>query len=262
MKFTKISTSQFFKTLEFVWSITLAQIKSRYRNTFAGFIWVVLNPMLTFVVQAIIFKNILKIELQNYYIFLMSGIIPWIFLTNSISMSTNVIISNRQVLMSFTVSPWIFVLAQVFDNFINFLAAYLFLIGIFTPSLLLSINFLISLIFVSVIFFCFVFFLCYILSVINVFFRDTQFVVSFAINLAYFVTPVFYPKSLLPLHLHYLIDLNIFYYAILPFQIIFNNANLTSLSMPIFHATLLTLLLFIVSQLMWKKLKYKLYDRI
>ena len=42
-------------------TLTIAELKSRYRNTFAGLLWVMINPLILFSVHALIFKHILKL---------------------------------------------------------------------------------------------------------------------------------------------------------------------------------------------------------
>ena len=98
---------------DLVYTITFAQLKSRYRKTVAGFLWVLLNPILTFCVQALIFKNVLKINIENYYLFLLAGIVPWIFITSSLSMTVSVFVANRPALMAFKIDPWIFLISQL-----------------------------------------------------------------------------------------------------------------------------------------------------
>jgi ABC-type polysaccharide/polyol phosphate export permease len=59
-------------------------MKFRYRKTFAGFIWVILNPIMMFVVQSLVFKRFLKIEIPDSFVFLLGGLLLWIFITQTI----------------------------------------------------------------------------------------------------------------------------------------------------------------------------------
>ena len=68
-------------------SLTLANMKARYRKTFAGFLWVILNPIILYSVQSVVFRKILKIELPDYSLFLLGGLLPWIFITSTLEMS-------------------------------------------------------------------------------------------------------------------------------------------------------------------------------
>ncbi|MDO9184041.1 MAG: ABC transporter permease [Bacteriovorax sp.] len=204
--------------LELIYTITIAQMKSRYRKTFAGFLWVILNPILTFWVQALIFKHVLKINIENYYLFLLAGVIPWVFITSSLTMTVGIFVSNRPTLMAFKIDPWVFLISQLLDNFINFVVSYLILILIVDKTVFLN-PWVIPLLMLTTFFLVvFAFFLSFLLATLNVFFRDTQFILSFVLGLAYFVTPIFYQKSLLPLNIQKLVDFNPLYIFIKPFQ--------------------------------------------
>ena len=75
-------------------SLTFANMKARYRKTLAGFIWVILNPIILYSVQSIVFRKILKIDVPDYSLFLMGGLLPWIFITNTLEMSIPYLYNN------------------------------------------------------------------------------------------------------------------------------------------------------------------------
>ena len=54
-------------------NLTVANMKSRYRKTFAGFLWVVMSPILIYGVQSLVFKHFLKIDIPDYSLFLLGG---------------------------------------------------------------------------------------------------------------------------------------------------------------------------------------------
>lgn len=192
-------------------------MKSHYRKTVAGFVWVVLNPILSFMIQSLIFKHILRIQITNYYLFLISGIIPWVFITNSLNVAVLSFVSNRSTLMAFKLPLWIFPLSHVIDSFTNFIVSYVILI-IFVGELQIFSFYQIPLFFLSsLILIAFVFVASFLLATLNVFMRDTQFILQFVLHLAYFVTPIFYPISLLPPNLQLIAKLNPLYIFIRPF---------------------------------------------
>lgn len=257
-----LSKAEIQQNYELVCSLTIAQMKSRYRKTFAGFVWVVLNPILTFGVQAIIFKHILKIQLENYFVYLMAGIVPWVFMMSSVTMTTTSLVTNRSTLMAFKVSPWVFLVSQILDNFINFLASYFVLIFFINPKMLLNPWLLPLFLLTTLLLVSFVFFLCFFLSALNVFFRDTQYIVQFVSTLAIFITPVFYPVHLLPENYQTAIGWNPFYIMLRPFQKLIWNNDLNAY----FHSMGIALLALIVmgaiSTLYWRRKRYDLFFRL
>lgn len=198
--------------------LTWASLKSRYRKTVAGFVWVLLNPLIMFGVQSLVFKKFLRLEIPNFYVFLLSGLLPWIFMTQTIQMGTPTLISNSGLLKSFKFHPGVLVTSVALDNFINFILAMLF---IAVPALVLSELPLTGLVYGLV---CLVPFLLgtisltLLTSLMNVFYRDLGFVLNFLFSIFFFITPIFYPVDLIPEHLQWLVDFNPFYQLLRPFR--------------------------------------------
>lgn len=204
-----------------VQELTLASVKSRYRRTFAGFIWVLANPILQFGVQCLVFKEFLKLNIPNYYLFLLGGLLPWIFITSTLSMGTPVFVSNAHLLRSFKISPMVILCSQIMDNFINFLAS---VVLILTPIYLFSDQPILNLLAIPLAIIPLLLTtgaVTVILSTLNVFYRDINFVIGFMMSLLFFLTPIFYPQNYVPEHLRWIINVNPFIYVIEPFRWLF-----------------------------------------
>lgn len=198
------------------------QMRSRYRRTIAGFIWVTANPIITFIVQALIFKSILKFNMDDYPLFLLTGLIPWFFISQSLQNITSCLLTSREVLLGFKISPVVIIGAHIVDQFLSFLTAFavisLYLVWIGTMDLTLGGGLLII---PSVLLLCsFVFLATTLVSFWHVFYRDVQFVVQFLMNLAFYVTPIFYSRDLVEQKYQWLISINFF----VPFVSMFQNS--------------------------------------
>jgi ABC-type polysaccharide/polyol phosphate export permease len=205
--------------------LSLASIKSRYRSTWAGFVWVVINPLLMFGVQSLVFKNFMRIEVPNYYLFLLGGLLPWIFITSTIQMATPTIVNSSQLLRSFKINPLVIIYAQVLDNFINFMASllitlipFLFFYDVHFFNLMLLplslIPILVGTLSISLI-----------MAIQGVFFRDLNFILSFAFSVLFYLTPIFYPREFVPESWQWIIDINPFYYLLSPFRLSIVNSS-------------------------------------
>jgi lipopolysaccharide transport system permease protein len=248
--------------LDLVSTMTKATIKSRYRKTIAGFLWVILNPILTFTVQSLIFKHILKVNVENYYLFLLSGVIPWIFLTSTINMTVSLFVNSRSVLMAFKLDPRILVLAQTIDNFITFVVSFgmlLVLNGQFAvlSGLKIPMFFLATLLLAVA-----TYFISFLLTTLHVFMRDTQFIVQFGLNLLYFVTPIFYPKELIPEQYQWAITYNPVYILLRPFQSIFWRYDVGQFFTDFAIASGVLVLIITTAILYWRRKKDAIYFRI
>lgn len=250
------------KKCELICTITIAQMKSRYRKTFAGFVWVVLNPILAFVIQALIFRHILKIGIENYYVYLMAGLVPWVFLISSINMTVSTFVVNRSTLMAFKIDPWIFLVSQVLDNFINFLASYFVLIFLVDYTILFNYWLLPLFVLTTILLVIFIFFLCFFLATLNVFFRDTQYILQFVTTLAIFVTPVFYPISLLPENYQRLVHYNPLYIVLKPFQYLVWKYDLPLYFQSMTEALALLVVVSFISVLYWRRNRHAIFFRV
>lgn len=206
--------------LRLLYVLTHANLKSRYRNTFYGFLWVILNPILIFAVQAYAFRIIFKIQYVNYTTFLLSGLLPWLFIVQSVEMCTNLFVNYSNFIRNLPVRPLILLLTQVLDNLLNFLFSFFILVILFffkqpekfkmilaMPLPIFSLAALVGSI-------------CLIFASVNVMLRDLKFVTSFAFSLLFYLTPIFYPPQFIPQEFKLLVDINPFYYVIKPFQVL------------------------------------------
>jgi ABC-type polysaccharide/polyol phosphate export permease len=240
---------------QLLYALTLANLKSRYRNTFYGFLWVILNPILILGVQAFAFSVFFKIEHRNYVTFLMSGLLPWLFIVQSIEMCTGMFVSHSQFIKNIPVSPIILLLTQVVDNFINFLIPYFviflglaalnkvsFSVFLFMWLPITSLALLIGS-------------MCLALASVNVVLRDLKFVTGFVFSLLFYLTPIFYPSRFVPVEYRYILDFNIFYYVLSPFQILVSDGGGELFYASLIKSFIVSIVVFIFSILIWKKFK-------
>lgn len=202
-------------------TLTAASIKSRYRNTMAGVLWVVLSPLLMFGAQGYVFKTILNILHPHYPLFLLTGLMPWIFLNQSVGMSTGLFVNNARLFKSFPIHPAASLISIIADNLINFLLTFtIILVGVsifgsgvnVAHFLMLPIPFL----FMATA----VIGLCWFLATLQVFYHDVRFVTDFVLSVMFFLTPVFYPRSFVPERFQWVITFNPIAILLEPIQLL------------------------------------------
>jgi lipopolysaccharide transport system permease protein len=150
-----------------------------------------------------------------------------------------------------------------FDHFTSpYMAAFLILLLMSLPHMHVTLWTFPLFIFSSLLLSLFIFFLSYFLALLHVFMRDTQFILQFVLNLAYFITPIFYPKELIPEKFHWLIKFNPFYILIQPFQHLFWRYNLRDYASDQIGIFLCLILIIITALTYWRTQKNALYFRI
>ena len=230
------------------------EIRGKYKGSFLGVLWSFVNPLLMVLVYAIVFPYILKVQEDNYLIFLITATIPWTFFTTVISQGTTTIIANAGLIKKVYFPRAILPISVVTSGLINFLISciiiLLFLIFsgigfskyVLIVPLIITIQYIFSL---SVVF---------VLSAINVYIRDIEYIMNFVIMMLFYATPVLYSFTLIPEKLRFVFNLNPMahiinsYRDILYYQKMPNMFNLTIVG-------ICSLLLLFIGYAIFKKLE-------
>lgn len=239
--------------------LTLASVKSRYRKTWAGFLWVIMNPIMMFGVQSLVFQKFLKINMPDYLLFLLGGLLPWIFITTTIQMGTPVFVTQSQLLRSFRINPMVVLGAQVLDGFVNFLATFIL---IMLPVYLYSTKSIFALLLLPLALIPLLvgtLGMTIMLSTLNVFFRDINFVMGFLFSLLFFVTPIFYPRDFVPADYQFLIDLNPILYIIDPFRSLIHSNDIPGFFLALSKSLGVSVVLMGLGVLTWKRKQNDFY---
>lgn len=199
-------------------ALTRSSLKARYRNSIAGYLWVFLNPFLMYLAQAYMFQAVFRIRMDDYFQFLLFGLGPWLFFSQTIDMCSGLFHQQARLLKSFPLPPLALILSQALDNFINSLSVIAIALALLTLTgradagkvLLFPLPLLV--LFIATVG------LAALLALINIFFYDVKFITQFAIGLLYFLTPIVYPEHFVPAEFQFLVRLNPLTYFIRPFR--------------------------------------------
>ena len=185
-------------------------ISIRYKQTFLGGLWAVLQPLLAMLIFTVFFNRMAGIQGDGvpYPLFAYSGLILWTFFANSITASSNSLVGN-QVLVSKVYFPRIFIpIAAIGAIVLDMAISFLILVPMmFYYKWHLSWSILYIPLFVAgtilaasgVGLF---------LSALNVSFRDVKYIVPYFTQIGIFVTPVIYPLRYVPERYRLLLALN------------------------------------------------------
>ena len=202
------------------------EIRGKYKGSFLGVLWSFVNPLLQILVYAIVFPYIMKVQTENYLIFLICGIIPWTWFTTTITQGTTCITINSNLIKKVYFPREILPISVVTSGLVNFLISCVIilifvLLGgcgiswhlVFLPLIAL-VQYIISL---AIIF---------LLSAFNVYVKDVEYMVGFIINLLFYATPIVYSSSSVPAQLQWIVKINPMSYLIESYRNIFYNKTL------------------------------------
>jgi len=163
-----------------------------YRRSALGIFWSLLLPLFQLLVLAFVFQYIVPLGIEAYPAFLFSALLPWMWFSTCVNGATGLFIANRDLMRRPSFAPGILVLVSALSNLVTYLCAVPVLIAVLVwfgrPltsamaafPLLLAIE---GLLIVG---------LGLIVATLNVLYRDVQYVVSVALMLLFYLTPVFY----------------------------------------------------------------------
>ena len=230
------------------------EIRGKYKGSFLGVLWSFLNPLLMVVVYAIVFPYIMRVKVPNYLQFLIVAVIPWNFFTTCITTGSNCVWINGGIIKKVYFPRAILPISVVSAGVINFLISCIIIL-IFTifGGVGVSIH-LLWLPIITIIQSAFTLGLLFILSAINVYVRDVEYIVGFFINLLFYATPILYTADMFPERARWLLYLNPMTHLIDAYRQIFYyhaNPNIASL----IYIIALSFLLLIVGYMIFNKLE-------
>jgi len=191
-----------------LFNFAMTDLRIRYKNSVLGVAWSVLEPLLMLAVLFFVFSTMFKNTIEYFPIYLLSGIITYNFFKNSTSIALESL-SNRSALITQIYFPRsIPAISSVMTASIM-LIVELAVLGCFmvyfqfTPSI--AILYLIPIYMLA---FVFVIGISLGLSVLNVKYRDVQFIWGIILHAGFFLTPIFYEFDMLPEYVQNILQLS------------------------------------------------------
>lgn len=194
--------------------LVFRDFKTKYKRSVLGFLWSFLNPVLTMIIQYIVFSTLFKSSIPNFPVYLLTGIIFFNFFSESVSQGLMSIISNTSLITKVYVPKYLYPVTKVLSTSINLLISLVPLIlavvitgeKVTKSILILPVGVIFILLFSMGI--------TLILSSAMVFFRDTQFLWNIVSMLWMYATPIIYPETILAPEFRIIHKINPLYYYI------------------------------------------------
>ena len=163
------------------------EIRGKYKGSFLGVLWSFVNPLLTTLVYAIVFPFLLRGNQEHYTTFIIIGILPWTWFTTTISQGTSTILINGGIIKKVYFPREILPLSVVSSGLINFLiSCIIILIFLVCSGIGFSFN-LLYLPLIIIIQFILQLGIILITSAINVYVRDSEYIINFFVCYSSFI---------------------------------------------------------------------------
>ena len=202
-------------------NLVMRELRARYRGSALGFFWSFINPLLLMSIYTLVFSVYMKFQMDDYVVYLCSGLLPWLWFSSSLLEGSNAIVAGGNLIKKVLFPAEVLPLVVVLSNLANFIMSLPVLLifclalqrfvgpSMFMLPLVIGIQVLLT------------GGLVLILSAICVRFRDIQHFLANGLTLWFFLTPVIYPLTQIPQAFRFTLLLNPVAPLILAYQDIF-----------------------------------------
>lgn len=194
--------------------------KTKYKRSLLGILWSFLNPLLTMLIQYVVFSTLFRSNIAYFPVYLLAGTICFSFFSEATSSGLASISGNASLITKVYIPKYIFPISTVLSSGINFA---LTLIPLVAAVILSGLPITQAYFFLPILMLCLLA-VCLgvtmILATVMVFFRDIQFLWGVVITLLMYATPLFYPETIIPEHFTFILKVNPLYHIIRIFRVI------------------------------------------
>lgn len=202
------------KYKELVVQFVSRSIKTRYKRSMLGVLWTIMNPLLTMVVLTLVFSSVFRFSVENYPVYVLSGLVLWSFFSSTTSAAMGEMIWSGSLLSRIYVPKSVFAVSAVGTGMVNLLFS---LVPLFLISLVLGIRFQLAILVMPIailLLTAFALGMGLLLATAAVYFADMLPVYEVVLTIWMYATPIIYPIDAVPAQFAWILKLNPLYYLL------------------------------------------------
>ena len=236
--------------------ITQKELKVRYKSSFFGYLWSIANPLLFAMIYFFIFKLVMRVQIPNYTVFIITGLFPWQWFASSTTNSLFSFLANAQIIKKTIFPRSVIPMSNVLMECLHFLCTIpVIIIFLYIYDMRPSFDWLMGIPLIGLGQIILMLGVSLALSTLNLFFRDLERFVSLGIMLLFYCTPILYSADMIPEEYRWLIDYSPFSSMILSWRELFmhNTINLSY----VFELYIYAFIALIIGSVIFNKLKHR-----
>lgn len=184
---------------EMIRNLVKKELRGRYQSSVLGFLWTFINPLCQIIIYTIVFSTIMRSGMEQFYLYLTVGMIPWMFFSSSIQGGAMCIVSQQDLVKKIYFPREVLPVSYVTSCFVNMLFCFVivfFMLGVsgkgMEPTTLLylpavmGVEYLLALGFAMLV------------SAFTVYFRDLEHIMGVVLQAWIYLTPIMYPMEIIP----------------------------------------------------------------
>ncbi len=193
-----------FSARELLANLTLREIRGKYKRTIFGQLWSLANPLALMLIYTFVFAFIFRVRpdkgdpsgLDVFALWLLCGLLPWTFFANVVNMGLASLVTNSGLIQKVYFTRIVLPLSMVASAAYN----WIFEMGVLIIALIIVgawvLPWIPLVILIMLLLAIFAAGVALMLSIANVYFRDTQYFLTIILQLWMYLTPIIYPSSL------------------------------------------------------------------
>ncbi len=246
---------------EFLKTSIKKEFRGKYKKSFLGVLWSFLNPLFQLLIYALVFPFILRMNVDNYTMFLIVALMPWTFFNSTIIQSAASIVSNGGIIKKVYFPREILPISTATSNLINFLITGIIVIvallisgiGIGTSMFMLPLIIIMQYILQLG--------LSFVFSAITVYIRDVEYIINIFMMLMFYLCPIVYSSDMIPDKFLPIFKLNPMFHIIEYYRTILYDKQVPNMS-NVFILFIMCFVILVIGYLIFQKCKKRFAEEL
>ncbi len=205
----KTHLKEIFEYRDMVNSLVRRDLRGKYKGSVLGFLWTFINPLCQIVVYTIVFSIIIRSELEQFYVYMITGMVPWLFFDMALRQGTGCVRYQGEMVKKIYFPREILQIACVTSNCINMLFCFVIVFLVIAVSgvgicmaalvwlpLVMGIEYLLALGFSLLV------------AAGTVYLKDLEHIVTVFLMAWIYLTPIMYPINIIPENILWIFHVN------------------------------------------------------
>lgn len=184
---------------EMISSMIRRDLRGKYKASALGFLWTFLNPLLQLFIYTMVFSVILRAGIEDFYIYLFIGLVPWNFFATSVSGGASCVVGQENLIKKIYFPRLVLPISYVTSAFVNMLLTFIVIAVVlifsgrgfnFIAILCLPVIWLVE--------YLLALGMCMVTSALTVYFRDLEYLLNIAMMGWMYLTPIMYTTEMVP----------------------------------------------------------------
>ncbi len=195
--------------IDMVKSLVKRDLRGKYKGSILGFLWTFINPLCQIIVYIIVFSVIVRTNLDKFYVYVITGMIPWFFFDVSLRQGAGCVRYQGDMVKKIYFPREVLPLACVTSNFVNMLFCFIIVFAVLIVSGVgISIKALFFLPMIMIVEYVLALGFALIVSAITVFFKDLEHIVTVFLMAWIYLTPILYSMDTMPAKIVWIFKVN------------------------------------------------------